>query len=98
MVPVMFNTSYAFLAPENVQVAAHLADGGRLRLAGLVWPEARERWGDTVWATREGVGRGQVVLFATMPNFRGYFYGAERVLLNALLLGPGLGTARTIEW
>jgi hypothetical protein len=97
-VPVMFNTDFAYLAKGNVQVAARLAPAGDLRLAGLLWPEARKRWADTVYAARESSGKGQVILFATLPDFRGYFYGAERMLLNALLLGPGLGTAGTIEW
>jgi hypothetical protein len=97
-VPVMFNTDFAYLAGGSVQVAARLAPAGDLRLAGLLWPEARQRWADTVYAARESKGKGQVILFATLPDFRGYFYGAERMLLNALLLGPGLGTAGTIEW
>lgn len=97
-VPVMFNSSYAFLPAGGVQVAGRLAEKNSVRLAGLAWPEARERWQKTAWLTREGKGRGQVVLFATLPNFRGYFHGAERPLLNALFLGPGLGTSTTIDW
>ena len=38
------------------------------------------------------------ILFAGTPNTRGHWYGAERLLLNALLLGPGLGTATTAPW
>jgi hypothetical protein len=98
VVPVMFNTNYAYLAGGSAQVAGRLADEQKVRLAGLVWPEARERWGKTAWLTRERKGKGQVIMFATLPNFRGYFHGAERLLLNAMFLGPGLGTRRTIEW
>jgi hypothetical protein len=97
-VPVMFNSNYAYLAGRNSQVAGRLADEAQIRLAGLVWPEARERWGKSAWLTREGKGKGQIILFATVPNFRGYFHGAERALLNAMFLGPGFGTSRSIEW
>jgi len=97
-VPVLVYTSYAFLAKDNVQVAARLAPQKRLRLSGLLWPEARKRWSETVYATREGIGKGQLILFATQPNFRGYFHGAERLLLNAMLLGPGFGARQTIDW
>jgi hypothetical protein len=97
-VPVMFNTDFAYLAASGVDVPARLAPPERLRLAGLVWDEARVRWGETAYATRERVGKGQVILFATLPNFRGYFYGSERMLANALLLGPGMGTATPLEW
>jgi hypothetical protein len=97
-VPVMFESDYAYLAGPEIQVAGRLAEEGRIRLAGLVWPEARKRWGKTTWLTREGKGRGQIIMFATDPDFRGYFLGAERLLLNAMFLGPGLGTRTTIEW
>ncbi len=32
-------------------------------------------------------GRGRVVLFADNPNFRGSWYGTNRLFLNALFLG-----------
>ncbi|MEQ8574336.1 MAG: hypothetical protein RIB63_09750 [Fulvivirga sp.] len=34
-----------------------------------------------------GVGRGRVVMFADNPNFRGSWYGTNRLFLNALFLG-----------
>ncbi|MEE9167850.1 MAG: M14 metallopeptidase family protein [Candidatus Neomarinimicrobiota bacterium] len=97
-VPVTVNTSFAYLAKGSVEVAGRLADRDLVRLSGLLWPEARERWSETVWASREGMGKGQMILFATQPNFRAYFHGSERMLLNALLLGPGFGSRPTVEW
>jgi hypothetical protein len=97
-VPAFFNSNYAYLTKSNVQVAGRLAPAASMRLSGLLWPEARKRWSETAYLTREGSGRGQVILFASMPNFRGYFHGAERLLLNALFLGPGFGTSRPIDW
>ena len=67
-------------------------------LSGLLWPEAENRLAETPWATREAVGRGQIILFATQPNFRGYFHDSERLLLNSVFFGPGMGTARSVEW
>ncbi|MFQ6615157.1 MAG: M14 family metallopeptidase [Fidelibacterota bacterium] len=96
-VPVLVNTSYAYVA-KTTEVAARLAPAESLRLSGLLWPEARDRWADTIYAGREAMGRGQVILFATQPNFRGYFRGGERMLLNALILGPGFGTHTGVEW
>jgi hypothetical protein len=97
-VPVLFNTDYAYMAGRNVQVPGRLSEAKRLRLSGLVWPEARDRWERSAYLTRERKGKGQVILFATLPNFRGYFRGAERLLLNAMFLGPGFGTSKTIDW
>lgn len=69
----------------------------RLRMAGLLWPEARERIASSAWATREAVGRGQVILFAHAPAFRAAQLGAMRVLENALVLGPGLGASQPVS-
>ncbi len=96
--PVMYSSDYAYLAPSRVQVAGRFGESKHLRISGLLWPEARERWRETVYLSRESKGKGQIILFATGPNFRGYFHGSERLLLNALLLGPGYGARRSIEW
>ncbi|MFQ6673243.1 MAG: M14 family metallopeptidase [Fidelibacterota bacterium] len=97
-VPVLINSSYAYVAKEGVEVAGRLSSATSLRLSGLLWPEARKRWSDTLYATREGLGKGQIILFATQPNFRGFFRGGERLLLNALFLGPGFGTRPSVGW
>jgi hypothetical protein len=67
-----------------------------LRLAGLLWPEAAERIAHTAWVTRESKGRGQIILFATTPVFRGASHGMQRVLGNAVVYGPGMGTGTMI--
>jgi len=97
-VPILVNSSFAFLAKGDVEVVGRLADVNNIRLSGLLWPEARKRWSETVWASRESLGKGQLILFASQPNFRAYFHGGERILLNALLLGPGFGSQQTVEW
>ncbi len=97
VVPALLNTDRAFVT-ETTRVPGRFAPPTRLRLSGLMWEEARARWGETVYAARDGSGSGQVILFASLPNFRGYYYGAERMLLNALFLGPGMGTATRVEW
>ena len=89
-VPVMVYSRDVFLAATPVTTAARFAPKeSDLRLSGLLWPEARERWAGSAWATRERKGKGQVVLFATDPFMRAYFYGTRQMLLNAVLYGPG---------
>lgn len=97
VVPAILNSPLA-LVTENVEVPARLAPADRIRLSGLMWEEARARWGQTVYAARDGYGNGQAIVFAAIPNFRGYYHGAERMLLNALFLGPGFGTAARVDW
>jgi hypothetical protein len=68
-----------------------LSDESTLRLSGLVWPEARERLAHGAWLTVERMSRGQVILFASTPNFRSFWRSGARLLANAIVLGPGLG-------
>ena len=41
-----------------------------------------------------GLGSGRVVLFADNPNFRGAWYGTNKLFLNALFLGSEIRTPK----
>ena len=86
------------MTKDPAATPARLAPPEDLRLGGLLWPEAKVRIANGSWATRERSGNGQVILFATQPNFRGFFRGSERLLLNALVYGPGLGANASVDW
>ncbi len=75
--------------PEGTQM--------HLRMSGLLWPEAAQRLANAAWATRERCGRGQIILFATPPTFRAAAHGMTRVMLNALIYGPGFGAEQPIR-
>jgi hypothetical protein len=85
-------TPFAYLARDPVETAGRFAGPAELRVAGLLWPEARDRWARTSFLTRERKGRGQIVLMAGEGSFRAAFPATERLLINAILLGPGFGT------
>lgn len=97
-VPVMLESSSAYVSKSPVQTIGRYAGYDDIRLSGLFWPEGRTRWADTTFMTRERVGRGQLILFLNDPLFRNYFRGTERLVLNALLLGPGLGASQGTPW
>jgi hypothetical protein len=97
-VPAIVYSSYAFLSKKPVQTVGRFSEASKLRLSGLLWPEARTRWEKSAYATREALGNGQVILFAGEPNFRSYTYGTTRMLINSLLLGPGFGTKQMVAW
>jgi len=96
--PVMFWGSNAFMSKHPAATVVRLADKNELRLSGLLWPEAKERLAETAYATVESVGRGQLILFATDPTYRMWLPGVQRLFLNAILLGPGMGTSQPIPW
>jgi hypothetical protein len=98
-VPVMVSTGACLLAKfPAVRTVGRYAAPAEVRISGLLWPEARLRLARTSWLTQEQSGNGQIILFATQPNFRALFRGAERLLINALLYGPGMGTSWTPDW
>ncbi len=97
-VPAGLYTSAAFMSKSPVQTIGRITDAESCRLSGLLWPEARERWAKTAFLTRESSGKGQVILFAGDPDFRGYWRGTARLFTNALALGPGFGTRVSVGW
>jgi hypothetical protein len=68
-----------------------------VRMSGLLWPEATQRIANSAYLTRERLGRGQIILFSGEPNFRGSARGSNRLLLNAIVYGAGLGTSAKVE-
>lgn len=68
----------------------------KLRMSGLLWPEASQRLANSAYLTRERKGKGQIILFAGQPSFRGSTMASNRLLLNALVYGSGLGTQKVI--
>jgi hypothetical protein len=90
--PILAWSSRALMAKPPVKTIARFAGVNDLRVSGLLWPEGRERFAGTAYATRESKGKGQVILFANGPNIRAYFYGSRKLFLNAVLYGPGMGS------
>jgi hypothetical protein len=78
-----------FTLPENKAL--------NVRMSGLLWPEAQQRIANTAYLTRERSGKGQIILFSGQPNFRGAALGTNRLLLNAIVYGPGLGSQKHVS-
>ena len=79
-----------FLRPsrEGANVATFPATGALVR-AGFTWPGNTERLlRGTSLLVHEPLGSGHVVLFTNEPMFRGWWRALDRLVLNALLLGP----------
>jgi hypothetical protein len=96
--PALIRHPDALMAEPPVQVAARFTDVENLHLGGLLWPEAAGRLAHTAYVTREQVGRGQVILFLNSPEIRGWTRATRRLLLNAILYGPGVGARWSTPW
>jgi len=57
------------------------------RLSGYVSEENLDRIRGSGSLLVDDVGSGRIVLFVENPNFRGYWYGTNRLFLNALFFG-----------
>ena len=75
-----YNTPVAY--PEQVSPVA----------GGYVSDENAQRLRGTASVLVAGSGRGRVVLFNDNPNFRGHWYGTNRLMANALFFGPLIRT------
>ncbi len=90
-VPVIAWSSHALMASSPVKTVARFTpDENNLRLSGLLWPEARQRWAGTAFITRETKGKGQIIMVAGPAYLRAYFWGTRKMFVNAILYGPGM--------
>ncbi len=90
--PVLVDSDRIYLMPKGPPssqqraVARYSTDG--LRVSGYAWPESLDRMPGAVFAYEERVGSGRVIAFTEDLNFRAYWRGANRLFLNAVVLGP----------
>ena len=96
--PVFYSTSYSFFTSGSADIVGRFESPDKIRLAGLLWPEANHRLAYASYLVRERVGRGQVISFAESPFFRAQYHGTARLFLNAIFFGPGFGTSQPVEF
>ncbi len=90
-VPVSTRQVYHALGPA--EAVARFASRRELCACGLLWPEAARRWEDSGAILRERIGSGQVIAIA--GDFKRGSPVLDRVVLNAVLLGPALGARQS---
>lgn len=92
--PVLVGSSRVYLPPQGPPdsdrrvVGRYAGSAEELVLSGHAWRESRERLPGAVFLYEERAGAGRVIAFAEDPNYRGYWRGADRLFLNAVLGGP----------
>jgi hypothetical protein len=81
-------STFLTLSKEGANVGV-FPKTGRLHRAGFVWPENTERLlRNSSFLIEEPTGGGHVVLFANEPFFRAWWHALDRLVLNAIVLGP----------
>lgn len=81
-------SSFLTLSKEGSNVGV-FPRTGLLHRAGFVWPENTEKLlRNSAFLIDEPTGRGHVVLFVNEPLFRAWWHALDRLVLNAIVLGP----------
>ena len=81
-------SDFLTLSKEGANVAV-FPKTGRLHRAGFVWPENTEKLlRNSALLIEEPTGGGHVVLFGNEPFFRAWWHALDRLVLNAIVLGP----------
>jgi zinc carboxypeptidase len=88
--PVYRNHSI-FMAPSLNPFSTVVKYKTNPLLTGYVNKENLARMGGTASLIVSSIGRGNVIMFADNPNFRGMWYGTNKLFLNALFLGDKAG-------
>jgi hypothetical protein len=84
--PIWRDHSYFFPLPDNPYITvARLTDDPHL--SGYVSGANEARLAGSPSVIADQLGRGSVVLLIDNPNFRGYWRGTNRLLLNAIFFG-----------
>ena len=63
-------------------------------LDGYVHRESLDQIKNSASLLVSPVGRGRAVCFVDNPNFRGFWYGTNKLFLNAVFFGPHIGVPR----
>lgn len=84
----VFRGETLFLAPSSNPYSTPLLLTAQPLASGFLSPENTARLARSASAVVYATGRGRVIGLADDLNFRGYWYGTNRIFLNAVLLGP----------
>jgi hypothetical protein len=81
-------STFLRLSKDGTNVAVFPRTGPFYR-AGFTWPGNTERLlRNTALVIEEPLGQGHVVLFQNEPTFRGWVRNMDRLVMNAVVLGP----------
>lgn len=92
--PLLINSNRLYREPEGPPSALRrspvkISEADDSHISGHTWNENTERLPGSIFLYEQRIGSGRIISFAEDVNFRGYWRGADRLFLNAVILGPG---------
>ncbi len=85
-IPV-FRQGQLFMKPSKGQYANPLLYTNQPLLSGYISPANHKELSSTAAIAVSAVGEGRVITFADNPNFRAFWYGTNKLFLNAIFFG-----------
>jgi hypothetical protein len=90
MTVMLDGESFLKLSKDGTNVAVFPAEGKLLR-GGFSFPDNTERLlRNAAFVIEEPMGSGHIVLFNNEPMFRAWWRALDKMVLNAVVLGPGM--------
>lgn len=83
----IFRRGQLFMNPSKGQYANPLMYTDKPLLAGYISRENHQKLGGTAALAISAVGGGRVITFADNPNFRAFWFGTNKLFLNAVFFG-----------
>ncbi len=83
-----FKSTVLVFEPSKTPFAQPVRLGARPLISGYVHPEVLKNFSGGGLAVISPVRAGRSILLTENPVFRGYWYGTNKVLLNAIFFGP----------
>ncbi|MFW6094953.1 MAG: M14 family zinc carboxypeptidase [Bacteroidota bacterium] len=84
--PVFKNNNY-FIEISEDPYATPIRIGEEPLLSGYLSSKNLKRIENTAWCLVKNPGRGTIISFVDSPNFRGFWYGTNKVFLNSIFFG-----------
>ncbi len=88
----VFQGDTVFVEVANNPYATPIVFGVNPLLAGYLHERHRKPASGAAAAVVSGVGSGRVICFSGAPNFRGFWYGTDRLFANAVFFGNVVGS------
>jgi hypothetical protein len=83
----VFKDNGLFVKKPDENYSAPLIIQENSLLSGFLSSANKKKIENTAWCMVKGKGRGQIVSFVDNPNFRAFWYGTNKVFMNALFYG-----------